>query len=502
MINNIPKISSIQPAIMATINDDEIVKIEINIDTNDIILNQIYALKVMNSYNNNIIGIFENSLEQNEDNDQSKLIFVVNKVGDIDIGFVLNNFYKLQIAYKNGEEIEPYSNIGIAKCIQKPSYTVSLDNNLKAEIKLSGQTEKIKTVIFDYKIGDKTVYSSGIIYNNATNNVISYSSPYIYSSTNSSTIKVTASYTTVNNYKGIINSKEQTLNNLTKDLDIAIEYNENMDNYQYKNLPDLGKIRCIDDYSIQYKKVNLKEIDNNTISAWVILDIKEDNNIKSYETYSYIIVGNEISSNPDTIVINEETSDSDTVTDDEKTPKSYKIENVIVDFEDSFIFDNDKQYILKFNPKVSSFKEVRQEQKVETIGSQYPFIYRNEIIRYKEFQIGGLMSRLSDPKNEDDLYQERTHAEQAEIYQNNFDTNLTGANIQLEREYKMEMLSWLNNGQPKVFKSPTEGNFIVRLMNISLTPEDRLGRMLHSFTATAVEIAEYNTENLIKYNLL
>lgn len=477
MINNIPKISSIQPAILATIQDDTstIIKAEIKIDTNDIVLDQDYILKIMNSYNNSVIGVFESSSEKNTDNnDELELKFVVDKVG-----LVLNNFYKLQIAYKNGEEIEPYSNIGIAKCIQKPSYIVSLDDSLNAQIKLSGQTEKIKTVIFDYKISNKTVYSSGIIYNNATNNVISYSSPYIYSSTDSDTIiKVTASYTTINNYKGIINSDEQTLNNLTDKLDPAIEYNENMNNYQYENLPDQGKIKCADNYSIKYKKVNLKEIDDDKISAWVTMNKKEDNNIQSYEDCSYIIVSNETSSN------------------------SYKIENVIVDFEDSFIFDNDKEYILKFNPKVSSFKEVRQEQKVETIGSQYPFIYRNEIIRYKEFQIGGLISRLSDPENENDLHREHTLNQYNQTEQNNFDTNLTGANIAAEREYKMEMLSWLNNGQPKVFKSPTEGNFIVRLMNVSLTPEDKLGRMLHSFTATAVEIAEYNTENLIKYNLL
>jgi hypothetical protein len=37
-------------------------------------------------------------------------------------------------------------------------------------------------------------------------------------------------------------------------------------------------------------------------------------------------------------------------------------------------------------------------------------------------------------------------------------------NIKLEREFKNAVLDWLNDGIPKLFKSPYEGNYIVRLM--------------------------------------
>ena len=69
----------------------------------------------------------------------------------------------------------------------------------------------------------------------------------------------------------------------------------------------------------------------------------------------------------------------------------------------------------------------------------------------------------------------------------------------LERKFKIAVLDWLNNGEPKLFKSATEGNFIVRLINTSLSPEDTLGRMLHTFKSTAIEIAECTLENLNKY---
>jgi hypothetical protein len=75
-------------------------------------------------------------------------------------------------------------------------------------------------------------------------------------------------------------------------------------------------------------------------------------------------------------------------------------------------------------------------------------------------------------------------------------TNLTGDNIAAERIFKMKVLEWLTNGEPKVFRSPTEGNFVVRLMNSSLSPNDTVGRMLHTFSSTAYEIADFNYATL------
>jgi hypothetical protein len=39
-------------------------------------------------------------------------------------------------------------------------------------------------------------------------------------------------------------------------------------------------------------------------------------------------------------------------------------------------------------------------------------------------------------------------------------------------------------------------------MNTSLSPNDTLGRMIHTFNATAYEIAENNFTNLVKYGFI
>lgn len=182
-------------------------------------------------------------------------------------------------------------------------------------------------------------------------------------------------------------------------------------------------------------------------------------------------------------------------------------EPVYVDFEDAFLSDGDRQLKIRFNPKVSSFKNTVLEQKVDTLGGKYPFVFRNGNVSYKEFPISGLISMLSDPNEKftKGIYHQdlsvRPHTpSDAEPYGSN--TNLTTNNVKKEREFKMEVLSWLNNGKPKIFRSPTEGNYIVRLMNISLSPNDTLGRMIHTFSSTAYEIGDYNIPNLVSLGLI
>ena len=48
----------------------------------------------------------------------------------------------------------------------------------------------------------------------------------------------------------------------------------------------------------------------------------------------------------------------------------------------------------------------------------------------------------------------------------------------------------------------SSGNYLVRLMNISLTPEDKVGRMIHNFQATAYEVEELNYKNLVELGFI
>lgn len=232
-----------------------------------------------------------------------------------------------------------------------------------------------------------------------------------------------------------------------------------------------------------------------------------------------------------------------------------KSNQIYSDFEDAFLFDGKRQLKIKYNPKISSFKTGRLENKIDTIGSQFPFIFRNGNVAYKEFPLSGLISYQSDEQNlfmkdsdmgletsllnnhrpgtfRDDIevndryfenlfnisagtsyapgtqeeikndYYERKNLKDKIDGLNVRTTSLVSYNILAERKFKLEVLDWLNNGEVKLFRSPTEGNYLVRLMNISLSPEEKTGRMLHSFASTAYEIAECTYENMNKYGII
>lgn len=178
-----------------------------------------------------------------------------------------------------------------------------------------------------------------------------------------------------------------------------------------------------------------------------------------------------------------------------------------VDFEDMFLSDGQRQLRIRFNPKVTSFKTTLLESKMDTLGGKYPFFFRNGNVNYKEFPISGLISILMDENDEFvsgisfvDKKRSQTPAKTEDWI--NLKTSLTSDNFQKERSFKMQVLEWLTNGKPKLFRSPGEGSFIVRLMNTSLSPNDTLGRMLHTFSSTAYEMADFSFENLREYGML
>ena len=172
-------------------------------------------------------------------------------------------------------------------------------------------------------------------------------------------------------------------------------------------------------------------------------------------------------------------------------------EPIIADFDAIFLADEDCQLRIAFNPDISTFKDTILESKQDTIGGKYPYFFRNGDVKYKEIALSGLISYHLDSNHYFIPAQAKsinmrtsTEATNSDIT-NEKHFNLTSDNFYKEREFKLEVLNWLNNGRPKYLRTPGEGNYVVRLTNVSLRPEKTLGGMLHSFSATAYEIANH-----------
>lgn len=426
-----------------------------------------------------------------------------------DFNFKIGQYYKIQIAYINkGEQqqenpvIGYFSTVGVVKYTAQP--TVSIDgleigsNNINMHqydyigryvntIDLSEKEYSYKFNLYDnyshlisttdWKVHnselDESIYESYDIYNIAQDleSNKSYFLEYIVETQNGLQVS-TGKYR--------IMQKKSIDPEIKADLVAELNYENG-----YVNLNLIGHT---DEYGVEYaatgsfKILRASEEDGyatwNEILRFALYGqqpsrwIWKDFTVKQGVTYKYALQQyNEILSS-----------------------NRLESKSIYVDFEHSFLYDGEKQLKIKYNPKVASFKNDILESKMDTIGGQHPFIFRNGNVKYKEFSISGLISFKQD--------EEFLFVDEKDVGRYDGTSNLIGENIASEREYKLKVLDWLNNGQPKVFRSPSEGNYIVRLLNVSMTPNDQLGRMLHTFTATAYEIAEYNYQNLNELGLI
>lgn len=192
---------------------------------------------------------------------------------------------------------------------------------------------------------------------------------------------------------------------------------------------------------------------------------------------------------------------------------------VMREFEYSFLLgQNNQQLKLMFNNTMQNYKIQVLDSKSETIGAQYPRVTRNGTVKYKIFPIEGLISTQMDENKlfctKEEVYNnsEATLKEQAEyeikdlVNGNGFNRDLSipqrQYNYTYERDFRDMVMDFLHDGKPKLFKSPTEGNVIVRLMDINCTPIQSLDRLLYSFTSNGNQIAESSVENYKKYKFI
>lgn len=419
----------------------------------------------------------------------------------------IGQFYKLQLAFINTEnEIGYYSTVGIIKYTTAPIVTI-------ANLKRQDNTNIISTInrhIYNYtgtysqKDGDSTekLYSSRFILTDTEDNIIVDSGDLIHNSS-----KDINSYESSENYiisRELEDNKSYYIKYITTTINKLVSESPIYRLMQQNPVhPDLqAEVTAAVNFEDGYIDVGLVGILNKKgqevpATGSFILSRAASNTNWTWQNITYFTLQ---AQKPTRFLWRDFTVEQGVqyqyavqqYSDNQLYSQRIKSSIVTADFEDAFLYDGARQLKIRFNPKVSSFKNNIPEQKVDTIGSKYPFIFRNGRVHYKEFPISGLISYQTD---ENKLF----YPVDVDEFTKN---NLVTENYYREREFKLEVLEWLNNGELKVFKSPTEGNYFVRLMNVSLTPSDPLGRMLHTFNCTAYEVYDYTYDNLVNYNFV
>lgn len=188
-----------------------------------------------------------------------------------------------------------------------------------------------------------------------------------------------------------------------------------------------------------------------------------------------------------------------------------KSEQQMGQFEDAFLTEHGEsvedavQLKIRYDMNISNSMVNVGEAKTDTIGSKYPFVRRNGNMYYHSFPFSFLITAYTDDHHifaseseirdyQDDLYAVAHGSNSLQVYSGRYDYTY-------ERDFRQKVEAFLYDNKVKLFRSLTQGNMLIKLMNITLTPKQELGRLLYSVDATAIEIDEVTVANLDYYGI-
>ncbi len=203
--------------------------------------------------------------------------------------------------------------------------------------------------------------------------------------------------------------------------------------------------------------------------------------------------------------------------------------------EDMFLTNRKGHLRVRLNQQIDSLKYIMNEQITTTLGNKYPVIFRSGNTKYRQFNINGTIATEGDKSeyspdehncktegtlsfnkcvfegtsmflSEEDLNAQKLYTLNSKtLYKEDYidKYNITFQNnFIFEKALRDKVIDFLYDNSVKLFKTLTEGNILVRLTNISFTPNKTTGRMIYDFSATATEIAEDTIENYDKYDII
>jgi len=171
-------------------------------------------------------------------------------------------------------------------------------------------------------------------------------------------------------------------------------------------------------------------------------------------------------------------------------------------FDHAFLTGEGTQLCVKFNANISNFKRNVSDNLLNTLGGTYPYITRNGHMNYRSFGLSGTIAYEMDAEHQfstrSDIY-----GDWIDVYGSYFVNHyMNQRNDRItQRKFREMVMDYLYDDIPKLFRSTPEGNILVRITDVSLTPNQTTGRMIYDFSCTATEIGEANVENYKLYKI-
>ena len=171
-------------------------------------------------------------------------------------------------------------------------------------------------------------------------------------------------------------------------------------------------------------------------------------------------------------------------------------------FDHAFLTGEGTQLCVRFNPNIGSFSRKVSDNIINTIGGKYPYITRNSAMDYRVFSLSGTIAYEMDAEHQ---FSSRSaiYGDWINVYGSYFVNHYFNQRNDrvTQRKFRELVMDYLYDDIPKLFRSTPEGNILVRITDVSLTPNQQLSRMIYDFTCTATEIGEANIDNYKLYKI-
>lgn len=227
-----------------------------------------------------------------------------------------------------------------------------------------------------------------------------------------------------------------------------------------------------------------------------------------------------------------------------KDNEDNELEPVYMMLDCEYLIGEDKILKLSLDSTISNYGYQVSENSIVTLGGQYPLIERNGNQYYRQFSVTGIIYSIDNTFRDETLVDSINELyvkpeNRSMTIKNHFGYNLFASENELynstelelkdrqrekfnnsneryriahrlpprwrdfdyEKRFREKVLQFLYNDKAKLFKSAQEGNILVKLTNISLTPNDTVDRLFYTFTATATEVNEANIKNYHDYEI-
>lgn len=444
--------------------------------------------------------------------------YIILKNDDLENGFEPNIYYKVQIRFseipkenipedfnppatwynENLDNFSEWSSVCIIKGITQPVVTIKgLNNEGKLIINnrtltivgnFSYESNNNEQEHLDHYILELENYaSSDIQYTNT------YSSPNEINYTFKKRLEPNKPNTS---YKLILTY--YTNNGYTETLNYEVIVKEDAEGHEIKSISGImieedGRIEIQVTAAANFDlPVVIQRTDSDSnFEIWEDIYTFTNNSLNSFIWSDYLVEGGKIYKYSAQCI------------DKDKRYKGIDSNAILVTLDDIFINGEGLQLKIAYNQSISSFTNRVNINKIETVGSQYPFVIQSGDLNYKELTVNGLLSCMADENYLFMTKEELYGKEDSEINQifSQYAQNNINRDFIAERKFREKVISFLNNAEVKMFRSMTEGMILVKPTSVTLSPNQSLGRLVWTINISLSEIGEASIENCKKYNI-